>query len=41
MQLWVVTASRPVVGAQLQAPASSPGEAAQTRQPEPQEKRCD
>lgn len=30
MQLWVVTASRPVVGAQLQALASSPGEAAQT-----------
>lgn len=40
MQLWVVTASRPVVGAQLQALASSPGEAAQTRQLQPQEKRC-
>lgn len=32
MQLWVVTASRPVVGAQLQAVASSPGEAAERRQ---------
>lgn len=29
MQLWVVTASRPVVGAGLQALASLPGEAAQ------------
>lgn len=40
MQLWVVTASRPVAGAQLRALASSPGEAAQTRQLEPQEERC-
>lgn len=32
MQLWDVTGSRPVVGAGLQAPASPPGEAAETRQ---------
>lgn len=32
MQLCVVTASRPLVGARLQALASSPGEAAETRQ---------
>lgn len=40
MQLWVVTASRPVVGAGLQALASSPGEAAETRQLRLEEKRC-
>lgn len=39
MQLCVVTASRPLVGARLQALASSPGEAAETRQLRLEEKR--